>query len=397
MSNSDLDDLAAELSDFAAPEKKGGRPPREERIIAGFEEIQRFFETHNRAPQHGEDRDIFERLYAVRLDRLRSLPDCRALLAPLDHQGLLAGAPSVAATEEDIDVDELAAELAGTANADDITVLRHVRTSAEKRAAEEIAQRTPCEDFETFKPLFERVQRELKEGIRETRAFHKLDEIKLAEIQQGEFYIVGGQLAYVAEVGEEIRTPYERRDSRLRVVFDNGTESDVLQRSFQRALYRDEAARLVTNPSAGPLFSDEASDDDQESGTIYVVRSKSELPIVAANRDVLHKIGVTGRNNVAARFVNARNDPTFLLAEVEIIATYDLYNINRVKLENLIHRVFEPARLDIGIKDRFGKPVVPREWFLVPVFVIDEAVERIKDGTITQYVYDPKSARLTRN
>lgn len=396
MSNSDLDDLAAELSDFAAPEKKGGRPPREERIIAGFEEIQRFFETHNRAPQHGEDRDIFERLYAVRLDRLRSLPDCRTLLAPLDHQGLLAVAPSVAATEEPFDVDELAAELAGTAGADDITVLRHVRTSAEKRAAEEIAQRTPCEDFETFKPLFERVQRELKEGIRETRAFHKLDEIKLAEIQQGEYYIVGGQLAYVAEVGEEIMTQYERRDSRLRVIFDNGTESDVLQRSFQRALYRDEAARLVTNPSAGPLFSDEASDDDQESGTIYVVRSKSELPIVAANREVLHKIGVTGRNNVAARFVNARNDPTFLLAEVEIIATYDLYNINRVKLENLIHRVFEPARLDIEIKDRFGKPIAPREWFLVPMFVVDEAVERIKDGTITQYVYDPKSARLMR-
>ncbi len=396
MSNSELDNLAAELSDFAAPEKKGGRSPEEERIIAGFEEIQRFVETHNRVPQHGEDLDIFERLYAVRLDRLRSLPDCSVLLAPLDHQGLLSVAPSVPATMESFDIDELAAELAGTAAADDITVLRHVRTSAEKRAADEIAQRTPCEDFENFRPLFECVQRELREGIRETRAFHKLDEIKLAEIQHGEFYIVGGQLAYVAEVGDEIRTNYERRDSRLRVVFDNGTESDVLQRSFQRALYRDEAARLVTNPSAGPLFSDEASDDDQESGTIYVVRSKSALPIVVANRDVLHKIGVTGRDNVAARFANAKNDPTFLLADVEVIATYELYNINRVKLENLIHRVFDPARLDIEIKDRFGKPVVPREWFLVPVFVVDEAVERIKDGTITQYVYDPKSARLIK-
>ncbi|PTR03798.1 T5orf172 domain-containing protein [Paraburkholderia sp. GV068] len=396
MSKSDLDDLAAELSDFAGPEKKGGRPPREERIIAGFEEIQRFFETHSRAPQHGEGRDIFERLYAVRLDRLRELPDCLALLAPLDRQGLLAGAPSVAAIEETIDVDELAAELAGTATADDITVLRHVRTSAEKRAAEEVAQRMPCDDFETFKPLFEQVQRELKEGIRETHAFHKLDEIKLTEIQQGEFYIVGGQLAYVAEVGEEIRTNYERRDSRLRVVFDNGTESDVLLRSFQRALYRDEAARLVTNPSAGPLFSDEAADDDHESGTIYVLRSKSDNPIVVANREVLHKIGVTGQSNVAARFANARNDSTFLLADVEVVATYDLYNINRVKLENLIHRVFDPARLDIEIKDRFGKAVVPREWFLVPVFVVDEAVERIKDGTITGYVYDPKSARLVR-
>ena len=82
------------------------------------------------------------------------------------------------------------------------------------------------------------------------------------------------------------------------------------------------------------------------------------------------------------------------MADVEIVATYELYNINRTKLENLIHRIFDPARLDIEIKDRFGNPVMPREWFLVPVFVVDEAVERIKDGTITDYVYDPKSAKL---
>ena len=154
---------AAELDDFAEPEKKGGRSPREERIIAGFEEIQRFVEKHGRAPQHGEDRDIFERLYAVRLDRLRALEDCRSLLAPLDHQGLLAGAEIVAAAPaETIDDDELLAELEGAAGAGDITELRHVRTSADKRAAEEIANRTVCEDFEKFKPLFEQVKRELE-------------------------------------------------------------------------------------------------------------------------------------------------------------------------------------------------------------------------------------------
>jgi hypothetical protein len=397
MSDPCLDELADELAEFDVPEKKGGRSPHEERVIAGFEEIQRFVEKHGHAPLHGEDRDIFERLYAVRLDRLRALEDCRSLLVPLDRQGLLSGAPVAAtAPTETIDEDELAAELSGAEDAADITTLRHVRTSADKRAAEEIAQRKPCADFDTFKPLFERVRRELKAGVRQTHAVHSLDAIKLAEIQQGEFFIVEGQLAYIAEVGEEIKTTYERKDSRLRVVYDNGTESDVLQRSFQRALHRDAAARLITNPSAGPLFSDETADDDQESGTIYVLRSKSDLPVVAANRDVLHKIGVTGRTNVAARFANAKNEPTFLLADVEVVATYDLFNINRVKLENLIHRIFDPARLDIEIKDRFGKPVVPREWFLVPVFVVNEAVERIKDGTITDYVYDPKAARLVR-
>jgi hypothetical protein len=157
MSDLDLDDLRAELDDFAVAEK-GGRSTREERIVAGFEEIQRFVETHGRAPQHGEDKDIFERLYAVRLDRLRALEECRSLLAPLDRQGLLAGAATpAAAPAESMDEDELLAELAGAAGASDITELRHVRTSEEKRAAEEIANRQKCEDFDRFKPLFAQV------------------------------------------------------------------------------------------------------------------------------------------------------------------------------------------------------------------------------------------------
>jgi hypothetical protein len=396
MSDPNLDELAEELAEFGEPEKKGGRPPREERIIAGFEEIQQFVEKYGRAPQHGESRDIFERMYAVRLDRLRALQECRTLLAPLDNQGLLTGTPGVGAeSQEAIDEDELVAELAGAAGGGSITELRYVRASTEKRAAEEIAQRKKCEDFGTFKPLFESVKRELQSGARQTLPVHKLDEIRLAEIQKGEFFIVEGQIAYVAEVGEEIRTKYERKDSRLRVIYDNGTESDVLQRSFQRALHRDEAARLITNPSAGPLFADDPSDDDLASGTIYVLRSKSDNPTVAANRDILHKIGVTG-GKVETRLANASLDPTFLLAEVEIVATYELYNINRIRLENVIHRVCDPAQLDIEIKDRFGHPVRPREWFLVPLFVVNEAVERIKDGSITEYVYDPTAARLVR-
>lgn len=395
MSDPTLDELAEELAEFAEPDKAGARSPRDERVIVGFEEIQRFVDTYGRVPLHGEDRDIFERLYAVRLDCLRVLEDCRALLLPLDRQGLLSGTPDAPPPEDLIDDNELMAELAGMEGSDDITNLRHVRTNADKRAAEEIAQRKSCEDFDKFKPLFEQVKRELKSGIRQTLPFKSLDEIRLSEIQNGEFFIVGGQVAYIAEVGENIRTQYERKDSRLRVIYDNGTESDVLQRSFQRALYRDPTARLVTNPSAGPLFGGEPEAEDLASGTIYVLRSKSDNPVVAANRDVLHKIGVTG-GKVETRLGNAPVDPTFLLADVDIVATYVLYNINRVKLENLIHRVFDPALLDIEIKDRFGNPVRPREWFLVPLFVVDEAVERIKDGSITNYVYDPKAARLVR-
>ncbi len=360
--------------------------------MQGSREIQRFVETYgSRLPLHGEERDIFERLYAVRLDRLRELEECRTLLAPLDHQGLLDESDHTPrGFAEPVGDDELLAELQGAAGAPDIIALRHVRTSADKRVAEEIANRTKCEDFDTFKPLFVQVKNDLDSGVRLTRPFQTM-----AEIKKGQFFIVGGQIAYVAEVGDEFMTEYERRDSRLRVIYDNGTESDVLLRSLQRALHRDEAGRRITEPSAGPLFSGESDDDDLASGTIYVLRSKSNDPYVAAHRDVLHKIGVTG-GDVKTRIANAKLDPTYLMADVEIVATYQLYNINRTRLENLIHRVFDPARLNVEIKDRFGNPIIPREWFLVPRFVIDEAVERIKDGTITDYKYDPNSAALVR-
>lgn len=396
MSDLDLDELRNELADFAQPEKKVGRGPREERIIAGFEEIQRFTDEHGRAPQHGEDRDIFERLYAVRLDRLGALEECRSLLAPLDRQGLLSSAEIAApAMPEEMDADALMAELAGAAGASEITELRHVRSTAEKRAAEEIANREPCLDFDRFKPLFEQVRIDLDSGVRTTRQFVKDAGFLKADIVEGQFFILGGQVAYVAEVGETFRAPNGETDARLRVVYSNGTESNLLRRSLQRALYKDEAGRRITEPSAGPLFTGESDDEDIASGTIYVLRSKSDHPLVSANRDVLHKIGVTG-GDITRRLANARLDPTFLMAEVEVVATYTLYNINRVKLENLIHRIFAPAQLDIEIKDRFGNPVVPREWFLVPRFVVDDAVERIKDGTITDYIYDLAAARLAR-
>ena len=392
----DLDELAAELADFDKPAKPVGRSAREERVIAGFEEIQRFVERHGHAPLHGEDLDIFERLYAVRLDRLRALDDCRSLLEPLDHQGLLtAQATGVAETSGEFSLDDLAAELEGAAGGESITQLRHVRASADKRVAEEIAARDKCEDFDRFEPLFAAARRDLDAGIRTTRPFVRDAGLLKADITQGQFFILGGQIAYVADTGETFRAPNGETDARLRVVYSNGTESNLLRRSLQRALYKDEAGRRITEPDAGPLFAEDSGDDDQASGTIYVLRSKSDHPLVVANRELLHKIGVTG-GDVARRIGAARLDPTFLMADVEIVATYNLFNVNRARLESVIHRIFDPARLDIEVKDRFGNPVIPREWFLVPLFVIDEAVAKIKDGTITDFIYDPSTARLTR-
>ncbi|MBE9558070.1 MAG: GIY-YIG nuclease family protein, partial [Proteobacteria bacterium] len=274
------------------------------------------------------------------------------------------------------------------AGTDDITNLRHVRPSADKRAAEEIANRERCEDFDKFKPLFEQVQQELDSGDRNTRKF----ELK-AEIRPGSFFIVGGQKAYVADMDEIYTNAQGRTDARLRVIFDNGTESSMLMRSLQRALNKDDAGRRITDPVAGPLFSDAQTEEDQASGTIYVLRSKSDHPMVAGNRELVHKIGVTNMN-VKQRIAGARLQPTFLMADVEVVATYELYNVNRSKLENLIHRIFDAARLNIEIMDRFGNPIVPREWFLVPLAAIDDAVEKITDGTISDYFYDIEKASL---
>lgn len=394
MSEISDDELLAELG--VRVERKPARTytAREERIIAGFEDILRFHEENGHAPRHGEQRDIFERLYAVRLDRLRSLDECHALLADFDTVGLLT-ATDEGLTEPDLLDDEaLLAELGIAEPADDdITQLRHVQSREERRAAEEIANRERCIDFGKFQPLFADVQLELDSGVRTTRPFVRDAGILKSDIVGGQFFILGGQLAYVAEVGETFKAPNGEFDARLRVIYSNGTESNLLRRSLQRALYKDEAGRRVTEPTAGPLFASESDGDDQASGTIYVLRSKSNHPLVAANREVLHKIGVTG-GDVPRRIANAKIDPTYLMAEVEIVATYELFNINRAKLEKLIHRIFETARLDIEIKDRFGTPVIPREWYMVPHFVIDEAVERIRDGTITDRTYDPNTARL---
>lgn len=143
-------------------------------------------------------------------------------------------------------------------------------------------------------------------------------------------------------------------------------------------------------------ISDRVDAKDRPTGTVYVLRSMSDHPDIASRRDLIHKIGVTG-GTVPRRIANATLDPTYLLADVEVVTTYKLYNINRTKLESLIHRVFEPARLAITLMDRFGNPVSPREWFLVPLFVIDEAIARISDGTIGDYLYDPNTGRLVRS
>ncbi len=242
------DQLLSELGIEVENKSSGSRSPKEERIIFGFEEIEKFFEKHGRVPQHGETEDIFERLYAVRLDKIRNSEEMRTILKDLDHYGLLTSNPTINQNKIDqLDDDALLAELGVSFNENtDVTKLKYVKPRSEINANEEIAQRTPCLDFKEFKPLFVRVQEELASGIRETREF-KIN----PQINKGDFFIVGGQKAYIAEMGHEIKAPNGETDARLRVIYDNGTESNLLRRSLQRALYKDALGRRISDPRTG--------------------------------------------------------------------------------------------------------------------------------------------------
>jgi len=385
-----LDELGVETT--TAP--SGGRTPREQRIIAGFEEIVRFYDEHSRAPSSDPDADIFERIYAVRLDQIRLSLECLELVRDMDRHGLLKIPQESARVREDAANSD--AELLAELGVDeehfdsDITQLKHVRSREEIRAAEEIAQRTPCPDFEFFQPIFKKVQADLETGRRTTIKFQEN-----AEVSEGELFILHGQKVYVAKVGERETNYYGRPDCRLRLIYDNGTEGGLLLRSFQRALYKDKTSRRISTPDHGPLFSQTEDEGDSHSGFIYVLRSRSDHPFISANREVIHKIGVTG-GEVKRRIANAKKDPTYLLAEVEIVATFKLSNINRKRLEELLHRFFAGARLDLELKDRFGQGVEPREWFLLPLTVIEEAVDLLVKGSIGDFRYDPKAGLIAK-
>ena len=213
---------------------------------------------------------------------------------------------------------------------------------------------------------------------------------------KGDLFILDGQKVMVAGLGDRFVSDYGRPDRRLRVVYDNGTESDLLVRSLQRALYKDKASRRITEPGFGPLFLGNRRRGRLCDGLHYVLRSKSDHPFVAEHRDLIHKIGVTG-GDVKSRIANAKNDPTYLLADVEIVASIQIGECQPELARDAAPQAFRQARLDLNLKDRFGGQVEPREWFLVPLPVIDEAIEKIKEGTISGFRYDPETATLARS
>ena len=362
---------------------------REEYVISGFEEIQVFFEKFKRIPENNAEKDIFERILAVRLNQIKINEEILNILKPLDNQGLINKVSlKDNFIDENLDDEHLLKELEINSEENNIFNLKFVRSSQDRKIAELFANREKCENFEDFKHCFDSLQTDLKKGLRKTSLIKQRPQIK-----KGMFFILNGLKTFVADVGDEFMQDYGISDARLYLVFDNGTESRMLLRSFQKALSLDEGARIIFNNDFGPLFSSHKEKDDQLTGTIYVLRSKSNNPFIEENRNLIHKIGFT-TNTIQKRIVNAKLDPTFLMADVETVASYQLYNLKGSKFESLIQKIFSNAKLKIKINDRFGNAVSPEEWFLVPLDVIKDAIQKIIEGTITKYIYDPSLAKM---
>lgn len=332
-------------------------------------ELQRFVAANARPPSPDPGTPIAERILATKAKRLSGDPAIGALLQPVD--------PTPPTSVDDIFDDDLLAD-------DAIFDLTHVQPREVQDQPDYIGSRKPCAEFERFRPLFEAVTTDLGAKRRETRPFAREQEIDV-----GQFFIQKGMVAYVAEAGEVFQDRLGNRNRRLRVIYDNGTESDPLLRSFASLLYNDENGRRITDPVAGPLFAAEPDEGDVQTGHIYVARTLSKDQHLAAHAPRMLKIGVTG-SDVHRRITDAVNDPTFLLAPAMIVTSFTLYNVNRSRLENLLHRFFDPVRADIEITDRFGKAVRPREWFFATPDQVTEVVRRIQDGSITRCYFDPK-------
>lgn len=366
-----------------------------------LDEINQFIDRHGRVPGipgDGVKVSPSEKMLQFALNGIRSDLQLAGRLKQYDTHGLLPdqsqeGAPT------SLDAIIASDDALLHTSADDIFTFEHAPKPKSK--PDRKAERKPCADFADFAPLFEACARDLRDGRRKSREFRMEQEVKA-----GEFFILNGAMVYVAEVNEpHIRSG--KANARLRLIFDNGTESDNLLRSLAAELYKEGTAgrgRRVTSAEPGPLFSDESASaktannsvssmEDVLSGNIYVVRSLSTDPELRKLDGYLFKIGFT-TGSVEARLATAKDDPTFLLAPVHPVKSYAAYNINTVKMENLLHRFFGDARLDIEIKDRFGKPCKPREWFLVPLEIVDEAIKRLIDGSIVRYRYDKNSSSI---
>lgn len=377
-----LDDI---LDDelLTAPEKPK-KLTSSDRLERAFLEIVEFRRAEDRLPS-SQTREIAERKLGARLDGFLADEAKAQAVKHLDEFGLLDAPQAPASLDELLeseDLDELLGDEAGILDVSDLPVIKR------PDSAESIAQRVKAKEFDQFEPLFKAKHAELADGTFTLRAFTGMDLIR-----EGTFFVLNGVMCFVAEIGEEVDLVIggkPKRKQRLRLVFENGTESAMYDKSLQTRMYESQGQVLAR---AG-YDVDDILDTDIESGHIYVLQSLSTDPVIA-NLENLHKIGFS-TTSVERRLQGASTSPTYLMAPVKIVAAYRVYNVKASALENLLHRVFAEVRLDLTQVDPAGRDYDPSEWFVVPRDVINQAVAMIMSGEIIDYEYDPTSAQLVR-
>lgn len=270
----------------------------------------------------------------------------------------------------------------------DIFKIKHV--PIQRAATDEVAKRKRCKDFDQFEHLFKNVHRELREGKRKLLPFND----KGYQLVEGNYYVLNGLLAYLADINftSEAKTvdgKRFRKDGRTRTIFENGTESTMLYRSLAKALYKDGRIVSETNEQENSNFYTNfggITEDDTSTGFIYILKSKSTDPRIQSY-DHLYKIGFA-TTTVDKRIANAKKEPTYLMADVEVIAEYQAFNINPQKFEYYLHAFFGESCLDLLVADKDGKNHQPKEWFIAPLEVIQQAVELLVNGQIMSYQYN---------
>ena len=260
-----------------------------------------------------------------------------------------------------------------------------------KKKADYVAQHKLCENFDNYKPLFAKVHRELKQGL---RSLVKIT--KTATLSEGRFYFVSGQMLLLEKIGELKKSSNFLPDARTRCIYENGTESDILLQTLRKNVVGDGYAVTELQEDANGKFfgSSDVTADDKVTGFIYVLSSLSQDTAI---KDVKHlyKIGFS-TNSVEQRIANAENEPTYLMAPVKIQATYKVVNVNSQKFEDLIHQVLKPAQFQVFVYDDKGVEHQPQEWFVVPLPVVDVIIQKIMDGSIVGYTYNPEQDCLEK-
>lgn len=386
--NTILDDIFSDDAFWLLEVKqKSSAVSAEDRLIQSFEEINSFYKHHDREPEKTswKERNLYSRLQGMRTDQYKidilKKYDTYNLLSDIKERKEITSIDDIFESDDLWIFDSLEEKK-------DIFKIVHVpEIDTERIESEMIAHRDICENFEEYEHLFISCQDDLREKKRKILPY---DETRL---EQWMFCVLNGVLLYIAKVEKEERGNNGRLNRRTLLIFENGTQSNMLLRSLWKRL--NENGKIVTAKlDNNDTFFTHITDEDLESWYIYVLSSLSEDDRIKTKNN-LYKIWFS-TTLVEERIKNAMMDPTYLMAPVKTAEVFKVFNVNPHKLENLIHRFFQESRLDIDIIDGSWFVYKPREWFIAPIDVIIEAIELIISGEIVSYKYNPEKESITQ-